>query len=505
MIPYEQSNILKKIAMASGKIVHNFQGETTYIIIVPKKTTAPLADVVCTIDGVTNQTRKVYAAIDLGSPISMLVEGLQNAWYFFNAYRSSDGDSLDELINTIAFNAASGSQYSTTRIEYKVNRNGTYDPGTGAIVVDPVSDQNELRDPRLLDAVYWIEERATGTLAAAEYTDRSDDGGGFDLIDRTFNDGVYYFVYIVNKMDAVPGEIILAGTNGIVILTEDDDFDPALHNGKTLIINGATSVLKLNFAALSSLADCSFKINTHRGVQKYFTIQLSPGDTVFLNGEEVNAFHFGKGETGEIAIIDNEMFILQSPDRYSKLGDEVYHEKPTKLNALLCDGVEYDEINYPGAVELMDSLPASSVVDYTQRETDVIAGSVNYGKLNYRKWARNGTGKFKTPDRRDLIIKTLKNFDNTVDADRLTQGGGGYQKDQPGAVAVTVWTGQTKWKNELENDSIGIAATHGDGGVITPTSQVNTNRVNARSIYIGSGAGSKTRTENIGSYLFICV
>lgn len=487
------------MGISNVEITHNFTGETGYVIIVPKKTTAPLADVICTIDGVVGQTRKVYTAPH--SQESMLVEDLDPVWYFFTAYRSADGVALDEQINIIAVNAKSGAVYGITKIEYKVDRG---DPG------DPVSDTSSLRDPRLLNATYWIEERLTGIIADEEITDRSDDGGGFDFTDsgKTFNADVYYWAFILNKTD-VTGDTTttVLATTGIVLMSDVDgvDFDPLTMAGKTLVANWGITVGDLAIPNLAAVPNCSFKINTHQGSQRNVIMTLDAGDLIWFNGEQVNQIVFGKGEEAEFAIIDNVMYVLSADTGHKVLGEMKYAAR-LLINTAYANGAQFNQSDYPRVVELMDALEAGAVVSYTTWNADVIVSSVNYGKVNMKKWARDDVSDpktFKFPDLRDNAVRGLRYVDGTVDAKRQTQGPGGSQKNISGPVRTFIWTGNPVNKNGINADVVGIQATMGDGGSLTPTAQIGTNRSTARAVTFGDG--TETIMENAGFYLLICI
>lgn len=414
------------------KISHNFSGETGYVIMVPKKTTAPLADVVCTIDGVTNQTRKVYAAPH--SQTSVLIENLFHEWYFIKFYRSLDGVSLDQEILTLAGNATSGAIYPITRFEYIVGR------GEGELYIwsDPIPGDVGLRDERLLNKTYWVEERGTGSLLqqnpSEEIIDRSDEGGGFDFVQegKSFEAGGVYVVTMIEKVD-LTGEGGGGGSdyNDILILDVNQDFDPATMNGKLLIAQFPGNIGLLNFPNLSTLADCKFKLQSHFAFQRYVKMQFDVGDSITFLNQDLNVLYLGRGEFIECLIRDNVIYVMGYDGEYRRLGLRVWADKQ-ELNSLLANGTQYNQSEYPRLMQFVDSLPSANVVsEATWASSQTINGKTVYP--NKGLFARDDVaGKIRVPDMRNMHIRALKYLDGTSDSERLINKPGGYQIDRVG-------------------------------------------------------------------------
>lgn len=409
-------------------ISHNFQGETGYIIAVPKKTTAPLADVICIIDGVAAQTRKVYPAPH--SQQSMLIEGLDPVWYLIKFYRSTDGVALDEEILTLAGNAVTGSTFPITRYIYVVNRGQS---GTDPDWADPVEGDSGIRDERLFEKTYWINERGTGDLIPAEITDRSDDGGGFDfaLVGKTMFDGNVYIATVIERVDEVP--VSGSGSsdyNDIVELTADLDFDPALHANKVLVANWASNIGTLSIPNLSLLPDCKFRLQTHGGTQSFVAIQLDTGDIVEFRKSDLNVIWLGSGESIEILIKDNWMYVSDDKTGYDKVGQRVWGDIDSELNAVVRDGTRYPEDDLPRLAQWMDEYGISVVAEGTGvgqwGYSTVVDGETIYpnkGKYTYE------SGQIRVPDDRDRVMMALKNTDGSTDSLRQSQGSGSFQKN----------------------------------------------------------------------------
>lgn len=441
------------------EIVHNFTGETGYVILVPHKTTAPLADVICIIDGVAAQTRKTYAAPH--SQQSVLFEDLDTVMYFITAYRSADGIALDEQINILACDAKSGAQYPITKYDYVVDR---------GLTGDPIDGDSGLRDSRLLNKKYWVEERGTGTMmdqdTSAELTDRSDDGGGFDWTDsfKKFNSGAVYIVFVIERTDFVSAGPSSSGTefSDVVVITTTVDFDSSTMASKLLIINSTDTVVQLTMQNLALLPDLKFRLNTHSGSQRNAVIQLDAGDTVKFNGEDRNSIILGKGEDIEILIKNNVMYVMNPIGDFDKVGERSLVSALSK-NGLQLNGTVYQQADVPRLMWYLDNKADAG---------EIVAEGVSSGQWSYSttidgetvypykgKYARdNGAGTIRVPDDRLMVYKALNAL--TGDAERVTQGVGGYQHDanklhghDVGVSGVqTVTTNRSVQKSAQPND-----------------------------------------------------
>lgn len=479
--------------MGSLTISHNFTGETGYIIAVPKKSTAPLADVICTIDGVAAQTRKTYSAPH--SQRSMLIENLDPVWYLIKFYRSVGGVSLDEEILTLAGNALTGSLYPITKYEYVVNRGQS---GTDPDWADPVADDIGIRDERLLNQTYWIEERGTGTLRTDEITDRSDDGGGFDFEaslvtgGKVMNDGATYIAWVIERVDASPVSNTANGDyNDIVELTADLDFDPNLHASKVLVANWATSKGILTIPNLTLIPDCKFKLTTHGGSQTWVAIQFDAGDTIECRKSDLNVIWIGSGEECEILFKNNVPYLLKTPAGYETVGQRIYGDSLTELNTVPRDGTQYDQDDLPRLMQWMDEYSVPSISEGTGATqwgySQILDGETIFP--NKGKYARDDVGgTIRVPDDRDRVIAGLRLTDGTSDPERVSQGAGGFQ--------------QNKFKQHYHETGTeshdtpkfrrGVAhALRAWGGTIATNFPSTTDDANV-------GGGTKTRMDNTG-------
>lgn len=419
------------------KLRHIFQDEEDYVIIRWFKTTVPTTAQSGYVTGSnlgaqdgTNVTQVVYPAPH--SQESLLIEDLDPVEYNVKSYRSVDGVTPDSEIFTLDCDASKDAQYDTTTYTYIVDRG---ESGTDPDWADPTSDTIELRDERLLDARYTVHERGTGIMippgeTGAEYTDRSDDGGGFDwtVTDKVFETGGVYHVTVYDRVDVTETEPDSGGdeVNNIYILEDDEDFDRDAMHGKLIYANGSGDLLTLTFPNLLLIADCYFRVGTQGGDQRYLVLQLDAGDTVKHQGQDKNVLYIGKAEGMAIMIRNNVMYIIQDNTNYFRLGQRIWGDKQ-ELNTLFRDGSEYNQADYPRLVEFMDSLPVGQVVAYGtspgQWDSSVLV-TVAYNNYTYYPYksmfARDDlAGTFRVPDSRGQMIRALKYVDGSADTDRL--------------------------------------------------------------------------------------
>lgn len=369
--------------MPNGRIEikHNFASETDYVIITWRKTSNLLAEV----------GRHVYAAPHTEE--SLIIEGLDPVMFLVTPYRSADGVALDQIIpNQLAVDARTGSIFPITRKEYVV--------GTGG--VNPAADQGSLRDPDLLNKAYYVEERGTGSLSTTEITIRNDDGGGFDFtdVDKKFEDGRRYFIYIIERVDAPD----LSGGNGngynVVVITANTDFDPDIANS-LIVANFAGNKGKFTFGNLLTLPDCRMKFQTHGGNQIYLQIQLDVGDTINFQGEEKNVIYLAKGEELEIIIKENVMYVLSYSGNAKIRGSvhlDHYSARHTEKKCYVLadeDTGVLDGEDYNGLYEIV--LGMSGTIDLAD-------WAANKGKFAYD--TSLVTKNFRVPSLRGQAVKT---------------------------------------------------------------------------------------------------
>lgn len=479
-------------------IVHNFAGESQFIICEWVKSTAQATPVIGHVSGTglgaqedTDQTEVYYPAAH--SQQQLQITELPAVWFVVRFWRSADGISKDVLLLELAGNARTGAVYPIERFVYVVDRGD----GESGIWQDPVQDDTGIRDTRLLDGNYWVEERGTGSLIpVTEVTDRSDAGGGFDftVVDKVMNSGGVYIVTLIHETDAGGGDSgTVDGDDDILILNTDQDYDPLTMSGRTLIADYPGTVGILNILALALVPDGRFTLQTQQGAQNNVIIQLDAGDTVWFRGEQVNKIILGKGETITILIKNNVLYVLNPVTNHDRLGLRLWADK-LLLNTFFQDGSTYNQADYPRAVELLDSLPAGAVVSYATWNTSVVQPDGQTTYPNKGKWARDDSaGTFRVPDIRDQSVKALSAVDGSIVAGRYghqTLMNHGHYMGSP------VDSGGNPYLST--NHNTGGNFSYGLNGSTTAPSQFQTGDP------IGIG-GALNAVNNIGQYPLICI
>lgn len=386
-------------------IGHNFTGLTDYLIVDWVKSTAQGTPVVGHVTGTGLGGQNDTDATEVNYPAPHVEETLQiteisTVWHLVRFWRSSDGIAKDELLLTLAGNARTGALFPINRYEYVVGR-GQSDPGVWA---DPVQDDTGIGDTRLQDKTYWIEERGTGSLLAAEIANRV--AGGFDFVDvnKVMNDGGVYVAYVINQVD-LPGEDSGGDSDGsdVFILSADDDYDPLTMGGRTIIADFATTVGTLNIPNLTLVADSRFILQTHSGMQRNVVIQLDAGDTIRFNGEDVNSIVLGQSEEIEILFKDNVAYVMNDNTGNKQLGKQEFAYREL-LNTVIADGDLLALADYPRVAILLNKLPALSVVSEVTWQTTALQADGQTVAINKGKWMSDGVN-FRPPDLRDKVIK----------------------------------------------------------------------------------------------------
>lgn len=500
--------------MPGGRIFlrHNFTGESSnFLIIVWSKTSSPLTNASGFISGSglgsqdsTTATKAVYQAPY--DQQSLVIEQIDPVIYDVKAYRSSDGVTLDEQINILACDAAAHAQYSTITYYYQVDR-GEGSVTEGAAWSDPVSETIELRDERLKDQTYQVFERGTGEIippseTGGEYTDRSDAGGGFDLaVDgKVFQSQTWYTVTVHNRVDAIEsgsgsGSGSSDEVNGVIPITEDADFDATAMNGKLLYAAGPSSdIITITFPNLSLVSDCTFKVSTHGGSQKYLALQLDAGDSAKLKSADYNVIYLGKGESCSVFIKNNVFYFLKSPEGYDNLGKVIWGHM-VENNMISMDGTQYDQSDEPRLMQWIETFSGGQVISEGTGSTQWGYSTIVNGKIIYPnkgKFARDDIGEtIRVPDMRNMGLRGLKYLDGTTDSERESQGPGGYQIDSVGSfTGIFPIPKGNSYTGAPNNDIFGNGSNNPE--IRNLSMDVDTDK-------------DETRMENIGLIPLLCV
>lgn len=387
------------MATGSLSVRHNFTGQTDYIIMRWYKSTAPL----------TELGRVVYPAPHVEE--SYVIENLQPVWHLVEFWRSVDGVALDELLLTLAGNARIGAVYPISRYEYVVGRGYNQDSpvATDGVWSDPVQDDTGIRDTRLLNSFYWVEERGTGSLLTAEIVDRSDEGGGFDFTEgsKVMEEGAVYIVTAITRIEVFGSSgsgVTDTSEAGVFIMTESQDYNFAQMNNKLIVVDASDVVVTLTFGNLLTLQNGGFRMQTHQGLQRNVILQLDAGDTVWFKNQQRNKIILGRGEKIKIIIFDNVIYVEDDKTGYDDFGKRIWADFILE-NTLPCDGTLLAHANYPRVQELLNELPVGAVVSETTWNTLVVEDGVNTYP-NKGKWMSEGAD-FRPPDLRDMAIKAM--------------------------------------------------------------------------------------------------
>lgn len=415
------------MALGFLNISLNFAGNTfNFLIVEWVKSTAQGTPVVGHVTGTGLGAQNDTNATEVNYPAPFSNEQLQiteitTVWHLVRFWSSSDGVAKDTLLLELAGNARTGALFPIERFEYVVDRgyNNTTPVVTEGVWSDPVQDDTGLRDTRLADGFYLVEERGTGFLLTSEITDRTDDGGGFDFVDsgKVMNSDAVYVVLLITRTD-LPGDDSgsdVGDDSDIFILDVDQDYDPVTMGGRTLIADFPTTVGTLTMPNLAILADSQFRLQTHGGMQRNVVIQFDAGDIIRFMGEDVNSIILGGSEEIEILIKDNVGYVLSHNTNHARLGQMIWGYKEL-INTLKCDGALLALADYPRAEQLINNLPASSVVsEITWQTSSSIDGQTVY--QNKGKFMSDGVN-FRTPDLRDRTLKGMAALDGSVASGR---------------------------------------------------------------------------------------
>lgn len=488
------------------ELVHNFEGEPTYIIIRLYKTSSPLTNVSMYVTGsnlgsqdATTVTQVVYPAPHQQE--SLVIEDLDPVMYDVKTYRSADGINIDEQITILACDAGARAQYSSTMFQYIVDRNNS---GSDPNWSDPVSATIILRDERLLNGNYRVYVRGVGLRGTDEYTDRSDLGGGFDLTiaDELWETGQRIFVILNNRVDVTgdsdPSATMSGDVTDVYVISSDKDFDPTMMNGKLLFVNYASIINgKLAIPSLATLPDCNFKVSTMAGLQRYFGLILDPGDTVATMNGDKNIVWLGKGEIVSIFVRNNVMYITSPLTGYEKLGQRIFGDR-LQLNTVYRDGTQYNQDDYPRVMEFVEMLSVGNVVSETVWNTSIVNSDGETVYPNKGLFARDDLANtIRVPDSRNKFIRALKFLDATVDTERNINKPGGQQDDAFKIHNHIINTSNSPLSNSGDADPA-RSGNHGDVSV-------NRGGLGASKSIGQTGNTTETRAENEGLIPLLCI
>lgn len=385
-------------------IKFQFPSVTNHLVITWARNDAPLAEV-------GRQAYPPGSSPGQAAAQNVLVPlGLDGTVYTFRFYESLDGTTLNSLLDEWSVDCALDSISTFETYAYIVDRGEVH-----AEWSDPVSNTIELRDSRLKNKNYTVSFRGTGfRVPVYEYVDRSDDGGGFDLIaPESFSAGDTIFVQVAQSavsQNSLPPSSTDYGD--VVSLSASGSWNVA-YNKKLIVTNLSAGVHTLTFPAIATMSDTKFRVSTHSGSQRYLILQFTT-NVVFQN-RSTNRIILGRGETIEILIKGGSLYIIDFQGQ--RVGQRIFGDLQFE-NTLYRDGSEYNVADYPRLYDWMLTLPAGHLLSYT-------AWNDNKGMFAL---SADGT-KFKVPDSRNMFERALKTLDFSTDTERSVNYPGGFQSD----------------------------------------------------------------------------
>jgi hypothetical protein len=290
-------------------------------------------------------------------------------------WRSDDGVSLDELIDSWQVDAARSEQPQFLKCEYKVDRGSTEGTeGEGDYWIDPENLDTELIDERLAAAEQSelvVHEAGYGDLHEDEYELR--DGGGIVLLNgKTFDSDVRWTIkwFKIITVTESPDQSNASEFTSVVVVTADRDAyvdaNDNLYN-KFVVCNKAGSVLTITFDDLSTIPnDTKIFFGTHQGAQKYVKLQFDTGDNISWFGQSKNVVYIPKCEIVGIYFYDGAVYFIKAPERGLLRGSVVAdydNTRHTDTGAYILADESTGELakaDYPGLYEFIENLPSGS-------------------------------------------------------------------------------------------------------------------------------------------------
>lgn len=390
--------------MKQGRIEirHNFAGETGFVILKAYKTS--------NLSVAIPEMTEVYPAPH--SETTYLKTELDPVMYVVKAYRSADGVSEDQEINSLACDASISAVHILETFYYMVGRGQSESDDDGIIWTDPVEGEKQIIDKRLDGKKFTVEERATGKLLpqseiGAEW--ETIPGGGFKFTDpeKQFWDGGVYAVTVEYRSNIVTTDEAAAA--GVKIITEDTNFISDDY-GKTIFAQGPNvAVIKYNIPSFNSIPDGELKFSNNISGQRYIVVQLASGNNVQLRGKSLNRICLGYGDTMTLIKVGAAAYITQEPISYGRLGVQEFAYSIGETQYQL-DGSEHNLADFPRVEDYINSLPGSLVTSFaTWNLAETIAPQFNDGveRIVYKHkglWAVNGD-RFKFPDLRGQTVR----------------------------------------------------------------------------------------------------
>jgi hypothetical protein len=302
--------------MATFKFSVGQVGILDYLIVIARKSTAPLAEAARqTFPGPQPTTRNIE------------FDNLDPAIYYFDWRESADGVDLGILLATFTVDVAN----QRILLERRFYQTG----GTGDH--DPVPDDNKIVDPYLNGKnITGVFKEGFRYLVSPDYTYKEFEpisGGGVQLLGS--------LVFSADEIVAVEISYsdLSSSTSGgsfpldFILKTADFTLDSSYYN-VVIEANKAGTTLLIGMPALTSIPDgTKFGINTHQATQRQVNLQLGVGDYCLVGGNQRNSVFVGKGE--EVVFQKKGLYlrVLSWAGDWRRVGELVEQDTPP-LNAI---------------------------------------------------------------------------------------------------------------------------------------------------------------------------
>lgn len=392
--------------------------------------------------------------------------GLDPVMCRFFFWESSDGVALDTLLGSADIDASLAFDFLVELYEVTVGGAGTY---------DPASDQNQYRNPGLLNCelltpgvtpsgpAYTVSQRGVGQKLLSEITNVPDPGG-FDLagLDKFYSGDIWFITKYSRVVAAVP-----ASSGGwiqdVVLITDQVTTLGAGHRNREIEVSGSFDVMTLQMENLATLADKIFFVfNSHRLTGKYLFIDFTAGGTLWFEGQELSSFWLAAGEELAIVIKGGKARVISYTGNAGSRGRVIFDYK-NRFNTIPADGSTYTQAQVPALYAFVQSLPGGVAADFTTWGTSSLDDEGRTVYLHKGRYAIDaGSVSIKVPDLRNQFIRGLSLGSDT---ERPTNQPGSGQQGRVGKFrGIASVPKANSYTGGPNNDKIG-------NGNNSPTSQ----------------------------------
>lgn len=307
----------------------------------------------------------------------------------------------------------------------------------GALATDAVAGDDNFTNPALIDKDFYIVQRGIGQLLYARLPEYSFDNatGKVTLIVGTFNDEDIFILkmrpkYVVNP----PGSQSASGIfKDVVIITADTTLVGA-DFGKLLVVEAIANVITITMPLINTIIkkvplwieSVGTRLDEDDTNHINVILQAAEGDTIKGIGRIAGRFILSRGEKAQLIRIGDVMYFFTDSNDIKRVG-QLEFSYGDMLNRLWADGSEVLVADYPRLKDALDLMQVGTVVSYAAYDAVTVVDGVNK-YINRGKFALSNDGtKIKVPDWRNMSVRFNRYSDNTADAQRLTQGVGGFQ------------------------------------------------------------------------------